>query len=129
MHGHKMLKQVQKIEQVGCISRRLFPPLAFMALKTFVNTAKISCRDRRTVAVWYCRFARAAKSFQGMRRALSEKPRSGRPPKTDRKILDKARHWCEGRAFTPVELHDKLEEMSGKNLGISQMRRYAGQWG
>ena len=34
-----------------------------------------------------------------------------------------------GRAFTPVELHDKLEEMSGKNLGISQIRRYAREWG
>ena len=53
----------------------------------------------------------------------------GRPPKIDRKILNKARHWCEERAFTPVELHDKLEEMSGKNLGISQIRRYAREWG
>ena len=43
--------------------------------------------------------------------------------KIDRKILNKARHWCEERAFTPVELHDKLEEMSG-NLGM-QIRRYA----
>ena len=79
--------------------------------------------------MWYCRFACAAKSFQGIRQALSDKPRSGRPPKIDRKILNKARHWCEERAFTPVELHDKLEEMSGKNLGISQIRRYARQWG
>ena len=55
--------------------------------------------------------------------------RSGRPPKIDRKILNKARHWCEGRAFTPVELHGKLEEMSGKSLAISQVRRYAREWG
>ena len=79
--------------------------------------------------MWHYRFACAAKSFQGIRQALSDKPRSGRPPKIDRKILNKARHWCEERAFTPVELHDKLEEMSGKNLGISQIRRYARQWG
>ena len=129
MHGHKMLKQVQKVEDVGCISRRLSMLLAFMVIKTFVNTAKISCCDRRTVAMWYCRFACAAKSFHGIRQALSDKPRSGRPPKIDRKILNKARHWCKERAFTPVELHDKLEEMSGKNLGISQIRRYARQWG
>ena len=45
------------------------------------------------------------------------------------KNSNKARHWCEKRAFTPVELHDKLEEMSGKNLGISQIRRYAREWG
>ena len=61
--------------------------------------------------MWYCRFACAAKSFHGIWQALSDKPRSGRPPKIDRKILNKARHWCEKRAFTPVELHDKLEEM------------------
>ena len=124
-----MLKQVQKVEHVGCISRRLSMLLAFIVIKTFVNTAKISCCDRRTVAMRYCRFACAAKSFQGIRQALSDKPRSGRPPKIDRKILNKARHWCEERAFTPVELHDKLEEMSGKNLGISQIRRYAREWG
>ena len=125
MHERKLLKQVQKVEHVGCISRRLSMLLAFMVLKTFVNTAKASCCDRRTVAMWHCRFACAVKSFHGIRQALSDKPRSGRPPKIDRKILDKARRWCEGRAFTPVELHDKLEEMSGKNLGISQIRRYA----
>ena len=124
-----MLKQMQKVEHVGRISRRLSMLLAFMVIKTFVNTAKISCCDRRTVAMWYCRFACAAKSFHGIRQALSDKPRSGRPPKIDRKILNKARHWCEERAFTPVELHDKLEEMSGKNLGISQIRRYAREWG
>ena len=129
MHERKILKQVQKVEHVGCISRRLSMLLAFMVLKTFVNTAKASCCDRRTVAMWHCRFACAVKSFHGIRQALSEKPRSGRPPKIDRKILDKARRWCEGRAFTPVELHDKLEEMSGKNLGISQIRRYAREWG
>ena len=124
-----MLKQVQKVEHVGCISCRLSMLLAFMVLKTFANTAKISCCDRRTVAMWYCKFACATKSFQGIRQAPSEKPRSGRPPKIDRKILNKAKHWCEKRAFTPVELHDKLEEMSGKNLGISQIRRYAREWG
>ena len=42
MHERKMLKQVQKVERVGCISRRLSMLLAFMVLKTFVNTAKIS---------------------------------------------------------------------------------------
>ena len=124
-----MLKQVQKVECVGCISHRLFMLLAFMIMKTFVNTAKISCCDRRTVTMWHYRFACAAKSFHGIRQALSDKPRSGRPPKIDRKILNKARHWCKERAFTPVELHDKLEEMSGENLGISQIRRYARQWG
>ena len=129
MHERKLLKQVQKVEHVGCISRQLSMLLAFMVLKTFVNTAKASCCDRRTVAMWHCRFACAVKSFHGIRQALSDKPRSGRPPKIDRKILDKARRWCEGRAFTPVELHDKLEEMSGKNLGISQIRRYAREWG
>ena len=129
MHECKMLKQMQKVEHVGRISRRLSMLLAFMVIKTFVNTAKTSCCDRRTVAMWYCRFACATKSFQGIRQALSDKPRSGRPPKIDRKILNKARHWCEKRAFTPVELHDKLEEMSGKNLGISQIRRYAREWG
>ena len=129
MHECKMLKQMQKVEHVGRISRRLSMLLAFMVIKTFVNTAKTSCCDRRTVAMWYCRFACATKSFHGIRQALSEKPRSGRPPKIDRKILNKARHWCEERAFTPVELHDKLEEMSEKNLGISQIRRYAREWG
>ena len=61
--------------------------------------------------MWYCRFACAAKSFHGIWQALSDKPRSGRPPKIDRKILNKARHWCEERAFTPVELHDYLVEI------------------
>ena len=51
MHGHKMLKQVQKVEHVGCISRRLSPLLAFMVIKTFANTAKTSCCDRRTVVI------------------------------------------------------------------------------
>ena len=51
MHGRKMLKQVQKVEDVGCISRQLSMLLAFMVIKTFVNTAKISCCDRRTVAM------------------------------------------------------------------------------
>ena len=106
-----MLKQVQKVEHVGCISRRLSMLLAFMVIKTFVNTAEISCCDRRTVAMWYCRFTCAAKSFHGIWQALSDKPRSGRPPKIDRKILNKARHWCEERAFTPVELHDYLVEI------------------
>ena len=129
MHERKILKQVQKVEHVGRISRRLSMLLAFMVVKTFVNTVKVSCCDRRTVAMWHCRFACAAKSFHGIRQVLSDKPRSGRPPKIDRKILDKARRWCEERAFTPVELHDKLEEMSGKSLGISQIRRYARQWG
>ena len=127
MHERKLLIQVQKVEHVGCISRRLSMLLAFMVIKTFANTAKTSCR--RTVAMWHCRFACAAKSFHGIRQALSDKPRSGRPPKIDRKILDKARRWCEGRAFTPVELHDKLEEMSGKNISMSQVRRYAREWG
>ena len=129
MHERKLLKQVQKVEHVGCISRRLSMLLAFMVLKTFVSTAKTSYCDRRTVAMWHCRFACAVKSFHGIRQALSDKPRSGRPPKIDRKILDKARRWCEGRAFTPVELHDKLEEMSGKSLSMSQVRRYAREWG
>ena len=129
MHERKLLKQVQKVEHVGCISRRLSMLLAFMVIKTFANTAKTSCCDRRTVAMWHCRFVCAAKSFHGIRQALSDKPRSGRPPKIDRKILDKARRWCEGRAFTPVELHDKLEEMSGKNISMSQVRRYAREWG
>ena len=79
--------------------------------------------------MWYCRFACAAKSFQGIRQALSEKPRSGRPPKISREILNKARHWCEERAFTLVELHDKLEGMSGENLSMSQTGRYAREWG
>ena len=129
MHERKLLKQVQKVEHAGCISRRLSMLLAFMVVKTFVNTAKVSYCDRRTVAMWHCRFACAAKSFHGIRQALSDKPRSGRPPKIDRKILDKARRRCEGRAFTPVELHDKLEEMSGKNISMSQVRRYAREWG
>ena len=129
MHEHKLLKQVQKVEHAGCISRRLSMLLAFMVVKTFVNTAKVSYCDRRTVAMWHCRFACAAKSFHGIRQALSDKPRSGHPPKIDRKILDKARCWCGGRAFTPVELHDKLEEMSGKNISMSQVRRYAREWG
>ena len=51
MHERKILKQVQKVEHVGCISRRLSMLLAFMVIKTFVNTAKISCCDRRTVAM------------------------------------------------------------------------------
>ena len=49
MHGRKILKQVQKVEHVGCISRQLSTLLAFMTTKTFVSTAKISCCDRRTV--------------------------------------------------------------------------------
>ena len=51
MHGRKMLKQVQKVERVGCISRQLSPLLAFMVIKTFANTAKIFWCDRRTVAM------------------------------------------------------------------------------
>ena len=69
MHERKLLKQVQKVEHVGRISRRLSMLLAFMVIKTFVNTAKTSCCDRRTVAMWYCKFACAAKSFQGIRQA------------------------------------------------------------
>ena len=51
MHERKMLKHVQKVEHVGCISRRLSMLLAFMVVKTFANTAKTSCCDRRTVAM------------------------------------------------------------------------------
>ena len=123
-----MLKQVQKVEQIGRISRRISMLLAFLALNTFAKTAKTSYCDRRTVAMWYYRFKCAKKTFQGIRQALSDKPRSGRPTKIDRKILNKAKQWCDNRAFTPVELHDKLEEMSGKSLSMSQIRRYIKQW-
>ena len=122
-----MLKEVQKSESIGRISRRISMLLVFFAIKTFVNTAKTSYCDRRTVAMWYQRFTCATKSFQGIRQALSDKPRSGRPTTIDRKILNKAKQWYENRAFTPVE-QDKLEEMSGKSLSISQIRRYVKQW-
>ena len=53
--------------------------------------------------------------------------RGGAPTKIKREILEQARQWCKGRAFTPIELQSELERMSGVRLSISQ--EDAKRWG
>ena len=84
--------------------------------------------DRRTVSMWWERFCAARKTLAGINKALSDKPRTGRPTRIKREILEEARKWCEGRAFTPAELQSQLEKMSGVRLGMGQTRRYARLW-
>ena len=66
--------------------------------------------------------------FDDIRNALADMPRSGRPTKIPRELLAKAEAWCLDRAFTPTELCNYMEEISGVRLSLSQTRRYAVQW-
>ena len=128
MHERKLLKQVQKVEHVGCISRRLSMLLAFMVLKTFVNTAKASCCDRRTVAMWHCRFACAVKSFHGYDRP--SQINHGQDVRQDRqKNSRQSEALVRGARIYTRRTARQTRRDVWKNLSMSQVRRYAREWG
>ena len=124
-----VLVKMRRTEKIGRIVRRMTMIIAYAACGTFVAAGAREGYDRRTISRWCGRFAGCLKSGEGIRAALSDRPRTGRPTKIDRKLMEEARMWCEGRAFTPAELSDRLYELSGKRLDIGHVRRIAAGWG
>lgn len=131
MQHLNLLKKIRRTEKSGRVVRRLgILMMYFMVGGTFAAIGESLGWDRRTVSRWCRRFEGCTKSADGIRRALSDRPRSGRPAKISKKHQEEARKWCEGRAFSIPELADKLEELSGVKLSHGHVRRqYARPWG
>lgn len=110
------------------VVRRLAMIDAFLTTGSFSVAARDCGCDKRTVARWWRELGDTRKTPREIREALSDRPRSGRPPKIDKKLLAEAEKWCKGRAFETGDLSDKLEDLSGVKLGMCQVRRYARQW-
>ena len=129
MHLLEQLFEAKRTERVGRVVRRVSMLIVFIQVGTGFSAAgrNYGC-DRRTVSMWWMRFCEGRKTPAGIKSALSDRPRTGRPPKIKREILEEARRWCEGRAFTPAELRAHLEKMSGVRLSLVQTRRYAKRW-
>ncbi len=124
----EQLSNIRKTEKDGRVVRRLCMLILFLSLGTFSDTGRKHSCDRRTVSMWWHRLKAARKTPKGIRDALSDKPRSGCPTKVDRAILDKVRQWCDGKGFESIEISDKIFELSGTRLSITQVRRYMRQW-
>ena len=120
------LKKSRNVEKGSRVMNRLCMLILFFNLgSTFSEAGRRHGCDRRTVSKWWGRLKSARKTPAGIREALSDRPRTGRRPKIDRKLLEEARKWCEGRAFEPQELSDKLYELSGVKLSKNRVRAYA----
>lgn len=124
------LNKIRRSEKAGRIARRLSMLIVLLVHGyTFTGAGRSFGCDRRTVSLWYRRYDGCRKSVRGIRGALSDLPRPGRPTKIGRDALGEAEKWCADRPFTPLELRDRLEEMSGVRLSMQQVRRYAARWG
>lgn len=124
------LAGVRRAENAGRVACRLSMLVVLLNRDSvFALAARMHGCDRRTVSMWYCRVRECDGTVAGIRRALSDMPRTGRPTKIDRGVLEEAEGWCRGRPFTPSELRDRLEELSGVRLSLQQARRYARRWG
>ena len=99
--GHmQLLERLTKsrnTEKDGRVVRRLVILVSFLGIGTFSGTARNYGCDRRVVAKWWHRLKTARKTPKGIREALSDRPRSGRPPNINKKMLEEARKWCKGR--------------------------------
>lgn len=127
--GLDLLQQARRTETSGRVARRLSMLIVFLNQENiFLAAAHLCSCDRRTVSLWYNRIADCT-NLDELRKALSDKPRRGRPPKVSRENLEKARMWCLDRAFAPPELADYIEEISKVRLSISQVRYYMRKWG
>lgn len=130
MKPQEFLKKILAVEKTGRVACRIMMIIVFFACgEIFVEAARMTMYDRRTISTWYHRYVECKKSFKGIRMALSDRPRSGRPTKVSKKHLNEARKWCKGRVFSPFELRDKIEDLSGVRLSMQQVRRYARKWG
>ncbi len=118
-----LLLQAQKDEESERIVRRLG-----ILIQLQKNASEFNC-DIRTVSLWNERLPQDTDNIDDIRRALSDKPRSGRPPKVDGKLLEEAKSWYKNRVFTVPELQEHLESISGVSLSQSQIRRYIRKWG
>lgn len=130
MQQAKLLKKTLRSERSGRIARRI--QIIIILLTTgdsFAAVGLVTSWDRRTVARWHGRFEGCTRSIGGIKKALSDRPRAGRPAKIPRKCLEEARKWCEGRAVSTREVSSKLEELSGTRLSDAQVRRYMRAWG
>ena len=96
---------------------------------TFAAVGIMTQWDKRTVKMWHARFSACTMSRKGIKKALSDKPRSGAPTKIAKKHLDEAKRWCETQPFSVPELSAKLKELSGIQLSTRQVQRYAKKWG
>lgn len=67
-------------------------------------------------------------NIDDIRRVLTDRKRSGAPTKMSKKELEKAKRWCHGHVFTPVELQAYMVKISGVKLSMSRVRYYARLW-
>ena len=125
----KLLSNIRRTEKERRCTRRLsmLIVLANMGLVTAAATT-YAC-NRKTVSLWRDRRSECGNNIDKIRKALLDRPRSGRPTKISKKHLDKAKSWCDTRTFTPIELQNYLEKISGVKLSLSQTRRYIKKWG
>ena len=125
----ELLCQMRRTEKSRLVMRRLDMLIVFLNITHITSAAsKFSC-DRRTISLWNSRLFGCGNSPEKIHRALSDRPRRGRPTKIDRELLDKAKSWCDDKAFTSFELCDYLENISKIRLGMRQIRRYSKKWG
>ncbi len=120
---------MRKTEKSRLVMRRLDMLIVFLNSIHITSAAsKFSC-NRRTISLWNNRLSGCGDSPDTIRKALSDRPRRGRPTKIDKKLLDKAKSWCDNKAFTSFELCDYLEKISKVRLSMRQIRRYCKSWG
>ena len=133
MQNAKVLSAILRSEHNTRVARRLamlsMLIVFFTTGSTFAAVGIMTQWDKRTVKMWYARFSVCTMSRKGIKKALSDKPRSGSPTKISKKHLDEAKRWCETQSFSVPELSAKLKELSGVQLSTRQVRIYAKKWG
>ena len=126
----KLLSDIRRTEKEGRRARRLSMLIVLANMGYIVTSAAATygC-NRKTVSLWRDRRCQYGNNISKILEALSDRPRSGRPTKISKKHLDKAKSWCDTRTFTPIEMQNYLEKISGVKLSLSQTRRYIKKWG
>ena len=125
----ELLCQMRKTEKSSLVMRRLDMLIVFLNSACITSAASKFFCDRRTISLWNNRMSGCGDYPEAIRKALSDRPRKGRPTKIDGELLDKAKSWCDDRAFTSFELCDYIEKISKIRLSMRQTRRYSKKWG
>ena len=87
----ELLCQMRKTEKSRLVMCRLDMLIVFLnCIHITFAASKFSC-DRRTISLWNSRLSGCRNSPEAIRKALSDRPRRGRPTKIDRELLDKAK--------------------------------------
>ena len=130
MQTAKVLSTILRSEHNARVARRLAMLVVFFTTGgTFAYVGGVTGWDKRTVKMWYERLSACTMTRKGIKKALSDKPRSGSPTKIAKKHLDEAQRWCETHPFSTAELFAKLEKLSGVQLSMRQVQRYGKKWG